>query len=207
MSAVELWKAPQPLLFQGCSADSSKWRAVGIGENTLPHCHASLCIKISSITLNRISASSPMAIHRDFAARLNLKNQHTRALQTIMQRMPSIDSHFTPLEKAVLRAICESHVDDRSALESQLSTAAVLRRENTGAGFYTEFAVERVSQATLGGERLRTGPAARVDGLKQGMGFILWLKEGYAHNLEGYSYGESTTGIEFEQTGFEILHD
>jgi len=121
--------------------------------------------------------------------------------------MPSINSNFAPLEKAVLRAICESHSDDRPVLESQLSTAVVLSRENSGAGFYTEFAVERASLPSIGGERLRTGPAARVDGLKQGMGFILWLKEGYAHNLEGYSYGESTTGIEFEQTGFEILHD
>lgn len=206
MSAVELWKALQPLLFQGRSADCSKWRTVGIGENAPPHCHASLSVKISSTTLNRISASSPMAIYRNFAARLNLKNQHTLTLRAIMQRMSSIDSNFMPLEKAVLRAICESHVNDRPALESQLSTAAVLSRENTGAGFYTEFAVERASQPPIGGERLRTGPAARVDGLKQGMGFILWLKEGYAHNLEGYSYGESTAGIDFEQTGFEILH-
>ena len=119
--------------------------------------------------------------------------------------MRSIGSKFTSLERAVLRAICESHPADRVALEAKLSTATVLNRENTGAGFYTHFAVERASSVAIGGERLRSGPAARVDGLVQGMGFILWLEEGYANCLEGYCYDESTTGIVFERAGFEIL--
>jgi hypothetical protein len=53
--------------------------------------------------------------------------------------------------------------------------------------------------------RLRDGPATKIDGLERGMGFILWLKEGYADCLEGYSYAESTTAIILEETGFEIL--
>jgi len=121
-----------------------------------------------------------------------------------MQHMTSIGSNLTPLERAVLRAICERHLADRTALEAQLPTAAVLSRENTGAGFYTYFSVDHASSAAIGGERLRSGPAARVDGLVHGMGFILWLKEGYVDCLEGYCYDESTTGIVFEQAGFEI---
>lgn len=39
------------------------------------------------------------------------------------------------------------------------------------------------------------------------MGFILWLREGYAHQLEGYSFGENTTGILLEQAAFEVLHE
>jgi hypothetical protein len=119
--------------------------------------------------------------------------------------MPSIGSNCAPLEQAVLLAICEKHLPDRAALEAQLSTATVLSRENTGAGFYTHFAVERASSAAIRGERLRNGPAARVDGLEHRMGFILWLKEGYADCLEGYCYDASTTGIAFERAGFEIL--
>ena len=124
-----------------------------------------------------------------------------------MQNMSSTGPDFTPLERSVLRAICEKHLADGAALEAQLSTATVLSRENTGAGFYTRFAVERASYAAIGGERLRHGPAARVEGLAHGMGFILWLKEGYADQLEGYCYGETTTGIAFERAGFEILQD
>jgi hypothetical protein len=122
-----------------------------------------------------------------------------------MQHMGSIRSNLTPFERAVLQAICERHLTDRMVLEAQLSTATVLSRENTGAGFYTYFTVERSSSPAIGGERLRSGPAARVVGLEHGMGFILWLKEGYADCLEGYCYGESTTGIAFDQVGFEIL--
>jgi hypothetical protein len=111
---------------------------------------------------------------------------------------------FTSLEQAVLRAICETHTANRSALESQLLAAMILKRENTGAGFYTHFRVERTSSVAIRGERLRTGPAAKIDGLENGMGFILWLTEGYADCLEGYSYEESTVGIAFEQVAFEI---
>lgn len=117
----------------------------------------------------------------------------------------SIGPDFTSLERAVLTAICNMYSADRAALEAQLSTATLLRRENTGAGFFTRFAVDHASSAAIGGMRLRDGPTTKVDGLEHGMGFILWLKEGYADCLEGYAYAESTTGIVLETAGFEIL--
>ncbi|MFY9730672.1 MAG: hypothetical protein WBQ04_09500 [Candidatus Acidiferrales bacterium] len=121
--------------------------------------------------------------------------------------MPSTESCFTTLESSVLRAICEKEsVDrDRTALEAQLSEAVLVSRENTGAGFYTSFSVNRGSNLPVGGERLRNGPEMRIDGLQHGMGFIPWLKDGYAELIEGYSYGESTIEIDFERVGFEIL--
>ena len=121
--------------------------------------------------------------------------------------MPSTESCFTTLESSVLRAICEKEsVDrDRTALEAQLSEAVFVSRENTGAGFYTSFSVSRGSNLPVGGERLRNGPEMRIDGLQHGMGFILWLKDGCAELIEGYSYGESTVEIDFERVGFEIL--
>jgi len=94
---------------------------------------------------------------------------------------------------------------DRAALEGQLSTAIVLSRENTGAGFYTRFSIERSSHTAIEGERLRRGPAAKIDGLEHGMGFILWLTEGYADCLEGYCYEGSMTGIALDRVGFKIL--
>jgi hypothetical protein len=122
-----------------------------------------------------------------------------------MLRMPTIGSNPTPLERAVLRAICEKELSDRTALEAQVSTATVLSRENTGAGFYTRFAIERASGAPICGERLRHGPAASINGLGHGMGFILWLKDGYVDCLEGYSYQESTAEIVLDRVGFEII--
>jgi hypothetical protein len=121
--------------------------------------------------------------------------------------MPSVELKFTLLEETVLRAIFETYPVDSAALHTQLSTAKVLRRENTGAGFYTDITVDRTSSPAIGSERLRAGPTVRVKGLDHGMGFILWLREGYAHQLEGYSYGESTAEILLEQATFELLHE
>ena len=119
--------------------------------------------------------------------------------------MPSSGSGFMPIERAVLQAICEMCSMDRDALKAQLSTATILRREYTGAGFYTYFSVDRASNRAIGGESPRSGPNARIEGLEHGMGFILWLKEGYADCLERYSLDESTTEVAFERVGFKIL--
>jgi hypothetical protein len=43
---------------------------------------------------------------------------------------------------------------------------------------------------------------ANVVGLEHGMGFLLWLRDGHVHKLEGFSYGESTSDIDFERVGF-----
>jgi hypothetical protein len=116
-----------------------------------------------------------------------------------------MQSIFTPLERAVLNAICEMHPEDRSALEAQLSTATFRSRENTGAGFYTHFNVDHKSSAAIRGVQLKHGPTqAKIDGLNHGMGFILWLKEGYGDCLEGYSFDQSTTPINLETVGFDL---
>jgi hypothetical protein len=115
---------------------------------------------------------------------------------------PSI---FTLLERAVLDSIYEMHPEDRPTLQAQLSTAVFVRRENTGCGFFTYFAVDVSSSPPIGGKRLRDGPAARIQGVKHGFGFILWLENGYAHCLEGYNWGEGvTTDLNFEDIKFEL---
>lgn len=120
---------------------------------------------------------------------------------------PLQQATLTPLELAVIQTICDKYPDDQSSIAAQLSTAKVVRRENTGAGFYTYFEVQRSPDVAIGTARprdLRDGPPATVAGLEYGMGFILWLKDGYFSNLEGYSYEESTTEIDFIAVKFEI---
>jgi hypothetical protein len=119
--------------------------------------------------------------------------------------MLAAQSPFTPLERAVLDAICDKHPADRSALEAQLSTAILTNRENTGCGFFTHFVVDKSSSGPIGGERLRDGPPAQVEGVKHGMGFILWFEEGYADCLEGYAFGDdSTAELPLETLCFKI---
>jgi hypothetical protein len=42
-------------------------------------------------------------------------------------------------------------------------------------------------------------------GLEYGMGFILWLQDGYASSLEGFSYEEDTIAIDLLNVRFEIV--
>jgi hypothetical protein len=118
--------------------------------------------------------------------------------------MLSFAPEFTPLEQAVMAALCEMHADDRHVLEAQLITAIFRSRVNTGAGFYTDFDVNHDRARAVMGERLRGGPQAKVTGLNHGMGFILWFKDGYADCLEGYTYDDSTAGIELANISFEL---
>ncbi len=114
-----------------------------------------------------------------------------------------INPSFTVLERKVLDAVCEMHPADRSALESQLARAVIRSRENTGAGFYTRFEVDS-SQRAVSGDRTRAGPNATIEGLQHGMGFILWLDRGYAATLEGYSFDEDTSSIQFDAVNCEL---
>ncbi|HWE16403.1 MAG TPA: hypothetical protein VG758_04375 [Hyphomicrobiaceae bacterium] len=119
--------------------------------------------------------------------------------------MLSIAPSFTPLERAVLEAVCELHAAERDALRAQLATATVRSRENTGGGFFTHFEVDRRAKA-IGGTRLRNSPLAKIEGLEGAwMGFILWLQNGFADGLEGYAYEGSTAALNLETAGFEIV--
>jgi hypothetical protein len=102
---------------------------------------------------------------------------------------------LSDLERAVLLAIADQHPEHRAALRQQVSSASVAQRENTGAGFYTKL---RITE----GPRLEGAPSplgdvgAKVDGLTHGMGFLLWLEDGMAETLEGYTYDDETAGLE-----------
>jgi hypothetical protein len=121
-----------------------------------------------------------------------------------MPSMLPLASDFTPVEQAVLSAICQEHPNDRAAMEAQLATATLKTRENTGAGFFTYFDVQRVGTSPIGGLPLRDGPNAKIKGLQHGMGFILWFKEGYAHCLEGYAHADSTMNVDWHLVSFEL---
>jgi len=107
----------------------------------------------------------------------------------------------SPLEWAVLDAIALQVPEVADALARQQGKIRVVARENTGAGFYTTLDVSHCSP--IKGLASPLGDVgATVIGLEHGMGFLLWLRDGRIHKLEGFSYGESTSGIDFEQVAF-----
>jgi len=51
---------------------------------------------------------------------------------------------------------------------------------------------------------MRSGGWARIDGFKQPFGFILWLEDGYADCLEGFTIEDSTVGLDLAALTFEF---
>ena len=105
------------------------------------------------------------------------------------------------LERAVLDAIALQVPQVADALASEQGKVRVSSRENTGAGFYTTLDVSH--RSPIKGVASPLGDVgATVVGLEHGMGFLLWLRDGHIHQLEGFSYGENTSGIDFERVAF-----
>lgn len=116
------------------------------------------------------------------------------------------ENALTLLERTVLNEICRQYPKDRASLEAQVASATVAHRENTGAGFFSYLRVPRdAAYKVTGGRRVRGEVNAKFDGFKYGMGFILFLEDGFLSCLEGYLYGdETTTGLDLVNAAFEI---
>jgi hypothetical protein len=98
---------------------------------------------------------------------------------------------LTPLERAVMNKLLEGEDDILAALRRQLDVAKIIKRELTGVGFFLTFAIpdetrriEGVSEAKLGDVH------AEMNNLKNGASFVLYIRNGRLHMLEGYTYDE-----------------
>lgn len=114
-------------------------------------------------------------------------------------------SPFTALESAVLAEIGRAYPNQAAALEKQLAGATLTSRKNSGVGFFTEFSVDPIAPV-LEGESVLSGLQARITGLKHGMGFLLFVTNGRADMLEGYTYGgeDQTTDLDLEALEFDF---
>lgn len=116
------------------------------------------------------------------------------------------DTAATPLETAVLQEICKQlRSQDRKAFEEQIKGISVLSRKNTGAGFFTYFATKGKTVPQLKDDTKGCYVTAKINGLENALGFILWLKDGYVDHLEGYTMAlESTVGMDLAALEFEL---
>lgn len=111
---------------------------------------------------------------------------------------------LSSLEQAVLNAIALQVPEVADAFASQQGKVRVTARENTGAGFYTTLDVSH--RSPIKGVASPLGDVgATIVGLEHGMGFLLWLRDDHIHKLEGFAYGESTSGIDFERVAFGVV--
>ncbi|MDP1737185.1 MAG: hypothetical protein Q8L23_07075 [Caulobacter sp.] len=104
--------------------------------------------------------------------------------------MDAMMSRLSPLESAVAEAISHQYPVATSALLSQLATATVTGRDFTGSGFFTEFEVSRSAPSAP----TAIGPVGWIGALvgpdRYPMEFMLYVREGFAHMIEAYSYGD-----------------
>jgi hypothetical protein len=98
---------------------------------------------------------------------------------------------LTTFERDVLeKALCGDH-SELAALREQLVVAGVSERTMTGVGFFTTLIIPAGHPLTP--RRLSldiTDVTAEVDGVQNGAGFVLFVKDGLLDCLEGFTYDE-----------------
>lgn len=117
---------------------------------------------------------------------------------------------FTKLEAAVLKLVCETEgkqlsTNQRDLLAAHLATAKVVKRDNTGHGFYTTFEVDHGLVPRLECLNMIDAPTMNMVGLGEdnSLGFILWAEDGYPTTLEGYQNGDVAGGT-VDLLGFDL---
>jgi hypothetical protein len=112
---------------------------------------------------------------------------------------------FTELELAALRSIFSETPELASGLEQQLAVGTVTERENTGGGFFTTIAIADDAPTVSSPNVLGYETQARIDGLSDGLGFVLFMEDGRLHVLEGFAWGpEDTAPLDLAALRFEV---
>ena len=108
-----------------------------------------------------------------------------------------------PIERAVLEAAAHDYPASADVLREQIATARVANFENTGVGFFStvELAGEARPLPNQSPLDAATGNAA---GIPHGMGFLVFVEDGYVSAIEGYTFDGSTVDLDFETVEFDV---
>ena len=102
---------------------------------------------------------------------------------------------LSPLEADVLDLIAEAHPDHAALILDQLGRSVIASRRRTGVGFFLNFSLEPAQ--LFDPPRFHMNDVyAELDGLEDGAGFVLFIREGRIDFLEGHSFGEDWPDIE-----------
>ena len=94
-------------------------------------------------------------------------------------------------ENLIISDIIAQYPEYSDFLKKQYRSAKVIKRENTGHVFFTDYAITDQSSRIDGSPDLTLGKHQwNLNGLKNGSDYILWVKEGLFTCLEGFCYGE-----------------
>jgi hypothetical protein len=100
-------------------------------------------------------------------------------------------SGLTQFEQAVLDKLLAGDHAVLGVLRAQAAQARLTSREQTGVGFFCELEVPAdAPRVTAPGDFELGDVGATIDGLEQGAGFLLFVRDGRMTMLEGYTYDE-----------------
>lgn len=95
------------------------------------------------------------------------------------------------MENLIISDIIAQYPEYSDFLKKQFRSAKVIKRENTGHVFFTDYAITDQSSRIDGSPDLTLGKHQwNLNGLKYGSDYILCVKEGLITCLEGFCYGE-----------------
>lgn len=97
---------------------------------------------------------------------------------------------LTDLEKKVLEHLLDGDHPVLKVLRKQFEVCGVQERKMTGVGFFTTMTVPQKAPTLGESVTCAFGDVhAELDGREEPVGFVLFVKKGMLHKLEGYSYG------------------
>jgi hypothetical protein len=108
-----------------------------------------------------------------------------------------------PIERAILEAAACDYPASADVLREQIATAQVINFENTGVGFFSTVEVARKARPLTNDSPLDAATGS-IASLPHGMGFLLFLEDGYVSTIEGYTYVDSTVDLDFETVAFDV---
>ena len=122
-------------------------------------------------------------------------------------KVQGMSDRLSALELALLKGLAmQLPPSDRYALEEQAKAACVVKRENTGSGFFTYLILEDRDMKPIMSDVKIYSVSSKIGDIHDAIGFILWLSEGgYINMLEGYSQAlTNSDGVDWTAVSFEI---
>ncbi|SDF86849.1 hypothetical protein [Sporomusa acidovorans] len=102
-----------------------------------------------------------------------------------------ITENFIKMEKEVVMKLLDGQDDRLAILRDQYLNASIKSREFSGTGFFTSFVVPSNVLRLESPKSFQLGDViAQVIGVKDGVGFVFFIKNGTIDLLEGYVYGD-----------------
>ena len=128
--------------------------------------------------------------------------------QLFLNKENKMNKKFTDLEKNVIKKLLEKDTPEIKILRKQFKNASVSRRKFTGSGFFTFIYVPKEIERITNKDLTHLGNVyGEIDGIKNGVDFILFISNGVIHNLECSVYGDEEFPKKIENYVLHFIDD